>query len=149
MRPMQWNWPGAHPAEGADRLNVALAVQHARHYAVVVGAHHVLVEISSMRLSAAVDGNQKAEVKKLRDMGYSFQITSELGRGRQDGICASGGRDGVNLLVEWKLDRKLQRKSTLTEDQVKFHREWKGPLLVARAAEEVHAEMQRLLARLR
>lgn len=93
----------------------------------------------------AVDANQRDENDKLRQMGYSVSVTSELGRGRQDVIVGSGGRSGVNLLVEWK----LHEKSKLTRAEQKFHDSWKGPLIVAKTATDVHTEMQRLLALLR
>lgn len=90
-----------------------------------------------MRRRARVDANQPAENEKLRQMGYSVQVTSMLGCGKQDIIV---GQSWANLLVEWKLNEK----SALTDDEEKFHRDWKGPLIVATSAEQVHAEMQRL-----
>ncbi len=90
-------------------------------------------------IGGAVDANQKAETLKLRQMGYSVVTTSHVGRGFPDCIV---GAPGIALLIEWK----VSPKSKLSPAEVKFHREFKGPLIVATCAEQVHAEMQRLLA---
>lgn len=86
---------------------------------------------------AAVDANQKAEVAALRKMGYAVALTSSLGKGMVDFIV--GGR-GVNLLVELKIDGKAK----LTPHEHDFHQKWKGPILIATSADQIHAEMLRL-----
>lgn len=82
----------------------------------------------------SVDVNQKAENAKLRQMGYSVWVTSALGHGAPDAVVS---KPGHNLLVEWKASAKHK----LSPDEVKFHATWKGPLLIAWTAEQVHALM--------
>lgn len=82
----------------------------------------------------SVDANQKAENAKLRQMGYSVWVTSALGQGAPDAVV---GKPDYNLLVEWKASEKHK----LTPAEVTFHAIWKGPLLIAWTAEQVHAAM--------
>ena len=81
-----------------------------------------------MRRAAKVDANQQQIVKALRKVGASVQSLAAIGDGCPD--LAVGYR-GKNLLLEVK-----QPKGKLTEDQEKFHREWKGDLCVVRSVDE-------------
>ena len=91
-------------------------------------------------MPSRVDDNQKQVTDDLRTMGYSVWLTHELGKGAPDMVV---GKGDINLLVELKRDDK----SKLNADEERFHSRWQGPIMVARSAGEVHAEMQRLLNR--
>lgn len=90
-----------------------------------------------MRRKAAVDANQPVVVDELRAMGYSVMMTHALGQGKPDFIV---GAPGVNLLCELKRDKKAK----LTDAEMQFRATWKGPLMTAISAQQVHEYMQRL-----
>lgn len=71
-------------------------------------------------------------------MGYAVANTSRIGQGFPDAVVS---QHGVNLLVEWKKDAAQK----LTKAQVRFFGAWRGPIIAAITADEVHAEMQRLI----
>jgi Holliday junction resolvase len=79
-----------------------------------------------------VDTNQAEIVEALRKAGCSVFIASSVGRGFPDLVIGKGGR---TLLVEVK-----DKKGVLTEDQIKFHTEWKGSaIVIVRTVEEALA----------
>jgi hypothetical protein len=92
---------------------------------------------ATLRRRAAVDANQPAVVKELRQMGYSVMLTHQLGEGKPDFVV---GAPYVALLVELKTDKKAQ----LTDDELAFRATWTGPLTTATTAEEIHGYMVRL-----
>lgn len=65
-----------------------------------------------------------------------------LGEGKQDLIV---GAPYVNLLVELKKDKKQK----LTDAELRFRETWKGPLMSAVTAAEIHEYMGRLRAYVR
>lgn len=78
----------------------------------------------------AVDGNQKAIVRALRDAGRSVVILSEVGKGVPDLLVGWGGVHAC--LMEVKMP-----DGELTPDQKVFiATKWKGPFVIVRTVEQ-------------
>lgn len=82
-----------------------------------------------MRRAAKVDDNQAEIVAAFRRMGCSVAITSAVGDGFPDLVV---GYRRHNLLVEVKDGSKPPSKQRLTDDQMKFHGNWRGPVYVVK-----------------
>ena len=80
--------------------------------------------------AAKVDKNQTEIVDAFRRMGFSVQHLHTVGGGVPDLLI---GRGGVNLLVEVKDGGKAK----LTEDQIKWHDEWRGQVAIVRNIDDV------------
>ena len=89
-----------------------------------------------MRRAAKIDNNQTDLVRELREMGFSVLLLHRVGSGCPDILV---GRAGRNLLVEIK-----QGRGKLTPDEDAFLSEWRGAAIVARTADEVLAEFERV-----
>ena len=91
-----------------------------------------------MRRAAKVDANQSEIVRGLQAMFGPDAVfdCSGVGHGFPDIMV---GVRGVNILVELKTDR-----GRLTHDQVYFHREWLGQVVVAHTLDDVLREIARL-----
>jgi hypothetical protein len=76
-----------------------------------------------MRRAARVDDNQQEIVAEFRMMGCSVLHTHQLGHGAPDLII---GKNGNNILVEIKDGSQPLSKRALTDDEHKFHKEWRG-----------------------
>lgn len=88
-----------------------------------------------MRRAAKVDANQKKVVKSLRGIpGVTVAITSQLGEGFPDFIV---GYRGFNYMIELKDGDKVKSAKKLTEDEGKFHKEWKGQVTVCESFDEI------------
>jgi hypothetical protein len=74
-------------------------------------------------MAKQVDGNQTAVVAALRAAGASVLHLHEIGRGAPDLLV---GIAGVDALVEVKDGAKAASARKLNEDQVAWHREWRG-----------------------
>jgi hypothetical protein len=66
-------------------------------------------------------------VDALRKAGASVQSLAALGKGVPDLLVAIRG---VNLLMEIKDGSKPKSAQKLTEDQLKWHGAWQGPVCV-------------------
>lgn len=86
------------------------------------------------RRAAKVDVNQKEIVSGLRQCGFSVSITSALGDGFVDIVV---GKWGLNFLVEIKDGKKPPSAKKLTTDEQKFHKEWKGSVMVGESLEDI------------
>lgn len=86
-----------------------------------------------MRRAAAVDSNQSAIVKALRDCHQRVFVTSMVGRGFPDVVV---GRNGFNYFLEVKDPTKPRRDQRLTEDEELFHKTWPGQICVVKSIEE-------------
>lgn len=75
-----------------------------------------------------IDGNQNKIVKQLRQLGFSVAVTSQLGKGFPDIVV---GKDGRNLLVELKDPNQPASARKLTPDEMEFHNNWRGEIIVA------------------
>ena len=79
-----------------------------------------------MRRAAKVDANQEAVVIALRAAGATVQSLAAVGNGVPDLLCQY---EGTFYLIEVKDGRKPPSQRKLTEDQVKWHEEWKSAFL--------------------
>ena len=76
--------------------------------------------------AARVDANHKATVEALRAAGATVQSLAGVGKGVPDLLV--GYRQNT-LLMEVKDGHKSPSKRQLTEDQLKWHGEWRGGTL--------------------
>lgn len=74
-----------------------------------------------------VDANQTPVVEALRAAGYSVLITSSLGNGAPDLMCASRR---VTVAMEVKDECQPPSKRLLTADESTWAAAWKGPYAV-------------------
>ena len=79
-----------------------------------------------MRRAAKIDANQEAVVIALRAAGAQVQSLAAIGKGVPDLLCQY---EGTFYLIEVKDGRKPPSQRKLTDDQVKWHGEWKCALL--------------------
>jgi Holliday junction resolvase len=79
-----------------------------------------------MRRAAKIDANQEAVVIALRAAGAKVQSLAAVGKGVPDLLCKY---QGSIYLIEVKDGRKPPSQRKLTEDQVKWHEEWKCAFL--------------------
>jgi len=84
------------------------------------------------------DANQAQIVKKLRDMGATVVILSQVGGGCPDLLCGFQGR---NYVFEVKTPQAARKKnpfgkSVLSDRQVKWFLLWKGHANIIRSFEE-------------
>ena len=91
-----------------------------------------------MRRAAKVDDNQKAIVDAVRKMGCTVQPLHSVGQGCPDLLV---GINGGNFLWEIKDGSKQPSAQRLTEDQVKWHSEWRGSVDVIRSVDEAIARV--------
>lgn len=87
-----------------------------------------------MRRAARVDDNQKTLTEQLRSAGFSVALTHTVGKGFPDMVV---GFAGHNVLVEIKDPDKPPSKRRLTEDELKWHENWKGLVIVAETIDDV------------
>lgn len=79
-----------------------------------------------MRRRAKVDANQAEIVAALRRAGATVQSLAEIGDGCPDLLV---GRAGKTLLIEIKDGAQPPSKRQLTEDQLRWHGDWRGGAL--------------------
>lgn len=84
---------------------------------------------SLVRYRARVDRNQPEIVAALRELGCSVEHLHTLGRGVPDLLV--GLPDGVNVPVEVKVGNE-----PLTPDEERWHRAWRGRVVIVRSVEE-------------
>lgn len=92
--------------------------------------------MSVKRKAAKRDANEKEIVEVFEAAGCSIERVSQ--RGVPDLMI---GHKGVNRLVEVKNPRTRARKKTdgLTDDQVEWHRTWRGKVYVVTTMEQAAA----------
>lgn len=83
--------------------------------------------------AAKIDANQNEIVEALRKIGCSVQILSSVGKGCPDILV---GKCGVNYLMEIKDGKKPKSAQKLTDDQVVWHGNWKGSVLVVNSVDQ-------------
>lgn len=86
-----------------------------------------------MRRAAKVDANQAEIVSALRKIGASVQPLHAVGAGCPDLLV---GWRGMTSLLEVKDGSKPPSARKLTEDQVKWHAEWRGQVAVVETIEQ-------------
>jgi Holliday junction resolvase len=82
-----------------------------------------------MKKYGKVDNNQNEIVSTLRTCGYSVVSCASMGNGFPDLIAGKAGR---NYLIEVKSGR-----GKLTRQQVVWHDEWQGQVIVIRDVDEL------------
>ena len=88
-----------------------------------------------MRRAARVDANQVTIVAGFRGLGASVAATHGAGvPGFPDLVI---GYRGVTCLVEVKDPDKPPSARRLTEDQVKFHADWRGSISIVQTLDDV------------
>ena len=94
-----------------------------------------------MRQNARVD-NTHAEIRDVfrKEYRFSWLDLHTVGHGCPDGIL--GCPPGVNILVECKSPR-----GKLSDNQVIFHTNWQGPIVVLKSADEARQFAASLLER--
>ena len=85
-----------------------------------------------MRRAAKIDSNQIQVVSALRAAGASVQSLAAIGKGVPDLLVSIRG---VNLLMEIKDGSKPKSAQKLTEDQLKWHGAWQGPVCIVDSPE--------------
>jgi Holliday junction resolvase len=83
-----------------------------------------------------VDANQNEIVAVFRQLGCSVAITSNVRGGFPDIVV---GVNGLNLLVEIKDGSKVPSARKLTDDEQRFHDNWKGRAVVVESVDDVVA----------
>jgi len=86
-----------------------------------------------MRRLGRTDSNQADIVRTLRAAGCSVQSLASTGNGCPDLLV---GRSGVNHLLEVKDGDKSPSKQRLTEDEIKWHDNWRGHVCVVKSVDE-------------
>ena len=86
-----------------------------------------------MRKFARKDGNHKDIILTFRSLGATVFDTASLGSGFPD--CVVGMR-GNNVLVEIKDGSLPPSKRKLTPDELKFHDEWRGKVVIINNIDE-------------
>ena len=85
--------------------------------------------------AARIDENQTEIVKALKDIGCTVQTLASVGHGVPDLLVGCG----FNILMEVKDGSKPPSKRRLTPDQEKWHKEWKGQVVVVETVKEAIA----------
>jgi hypothetical protein len=91
-----------------------------------------------MRRAARVDSNHAVIVGGLRACGATVQSLASVGAGCPDLLVGHRGR---NLLIEIKDGRRSPSKRSLTPDQVTWHRDWNGAVIVVESVEQAVAAL--------
>jgi len=86
-----------------------------------------------MRKFARKDGNHKEIIAAFRSLGATVFDTAQLGSGFPD--CVVDMRNN-NVLVEIKDGLLPPSKRKLTPDELKFHAEWRGKVVIINNVDE-------------
>jgi len=86
-----------------------------------------------MRRAAKVDDNQAEIVAALRKIGATVQPLHAVGQGCPDLLV---GWRGMTSLLEVKDGAKPPSARKLTEDQEKWHANWRGQVAVVETVEQ-------------
>jgi len=89
-----------------------------------------------MRRAAKVDANQAEIVAALRKIGATVQPLHAVGQGCPDLLV---GWRGMTSLLEVKDGKKPPSARKLTEDQERWHAEWRGQVAVVETVEQAIA----------
>jgi Holliday junction resolvase len=89
-----------------------------------------------MRRAANIDANQPDIVKALRQAGASVTSLAGVGNGVPDLLV---GIRKVTTVFEVKDGAKVPSKRKLTEDEQKWHDEWRGSKFIVESVEQALA----------
>lgn len=92
----------------------------------------------SVRRAAKVDANHGEVVKALRAVGCSVLSLAAVGNGCPDLLVCVPWNRRLHL-IEVKDGSRPPSERKLTDDQVKFHANWKGPIHVVMNVEQALA----------
>lgn len=82
------------------------------------------------------DANHKEIMNAFRQIPYlSVFSTHMVGKGFPDIVV---GYRGINLLVEIKDGKKSPSQRKLTKDEMVFHRQWNGQVIVITCVEDIY-----------
>lgn len=90
------------------------------------------------RRRARTDANHSAVIGALRACGATVQDLSAVGDGCPDLLVGHRGR---NFAIEVKDGSKAPSARKLTEDQERWHRDWRGQVVVVNSIEEAIAAL--------
>ncbi len=90
---------------------------------------------------ARVVRNQPEVVKLFRQLGATVQHLHTVGKGCPDLLIGYCGANGV---VEIKDPQQPPSGRRLTEDETKWHRDWRGNVVVIQTPEDVTEYLSRL-----
>lgn len=93
-----------------------------------------------MRRAAKTDRNHLEIVAALRQIGCTVKSLASVGDGCPDLLV---GFDGQNFALEVKDSKQPPSKRRLTEDEERFHRDWRGQVAVVTSVEEAIAVVTR------
>lgn len=92
------------------------------------------------------DSNQKSIVETFRALGGHVYVTSDVGKGFPDIILGLKGNFGRWLgMIEIKDGSRPPSQRKLTEDEEKFHDEWKGFVHIITSEEEAIALVDKVM----
>jgi len=94
-----------------------------------------------MRRKARIDSNQPQIIEVFRALGASVAPTHTLGQGFPDIVV---GWRGINLLVEIKDGDKPPSRRQLTEDEQRWHDEWRGNVVIVESIADVLALLNKM-----
>jgi hypothetical protein len=86
-----------------------------------------------MRNFGRIDTNQQQIVRALRHAGVSVQSIADVGNGCPDLLC---GFRGANWLFECKDGRLPPSRRSLTADEDRWHKLWRGQVCVVESIED-------------
>ena len=87
-----------------------------------------------MRTAARIDSNQTEIINAFRKLGCSVWPTHQLGKGFPDAVVAKNCK---TVLVEIKDGSKAKSARVLTQDEQKFHDNWRGIVLIVENLSDV------------
>lgn len=87
-----------------------------------------------MRRAARADANQPVLVEALRELGATVQPLHTVGQGCPDLLV---GYRGQNVLLEVKNPAQDRSHRALTEPEKRWHREWRGQVIVVETLDDV------------
>ena len=88
---------------------------------------------ASMRRAARTDANHSDIVAALRAIGATVTSTAAVGSGFVDVVA---GYRGVNYLLEIKDGSKPPSARKLTDDELKWHQDWRGQAHVVETVDQ-------------
>lgn len=97
-----------------------------------------------MRRAAKTDANHGLVVSALEACGATVQSLAQVGRGCPDILV---GHRGKNYIFEIKHGDKSPSRRKLTDDQVIWHRDWRGQVAVVETVEQAISALAKLASR--
>jgi hypothetical protein len=119
----------------ADRLAVAQPAPRDDDYR---NASVRAVREGGVRQAPNLDGNHTEIVNAFRGLGASVISLAAVGHGCPDILVGYDcGALKINLLVEIKNFNEGTVKGELSDDQAKWHKDWRGQVAIVRSLEDV------------